>query len=99
MQRGGVSVCGTFANTNNSGPFTADYVAPAMVPPSGHVSVTAVSVTDNTKSAIATVTISAVSFTSHNYLVGKPKDSAAAVRRGSGFEQRHFSLLAETASL
>src|SRR6202035_4485183 len=50
---GGATACGTFANINNSA-LTADYVAPATVPPGGKVSVTVTSVIDSTKSASAT---------------------------------------------
>ncbi len=71
---GGASVCGSITS---SGPFTADYVAPATVPPGGKVSVIATSVTDNTKSATATVTISPITFASQNYPAGNTPDAVA----------------------
>jgi uncharacterized protein (DUF2141 family) len=74
---GGASVCGSMTNINNSGPFTADYVAPATVPPGGQVSVVATSVTDPTKSASASVTISPINFTSQNYPAGNSPDGVA----------------------
>ncbi len=82
---GGATVCGTLANINNSGPFTADYVAPATVPPGGKVSVTATSVTDTTESATAVVTISPINFTSIRYPAGNsPNAVAVADFNGDG---------------
>lgn len=74
---GGVTVCGSITNVNSSGPYTADYVAPATVPPGGKVSVTATSLSDPTKSASATVTISPINFTSLNYPAGNSPDAVA----------------------
>jgi hypothetical protein len=81
---GGAIVCGAFANLNNSA-LTVDYVAPATVPPGGKVSVTATFVTDPTKSATATVTISPINFTSVNYPAGSsPGAVAVADFNGDG---------------
>jgi hypothetical protein len=81
---GGATVCGAFANANNSA-LTADYVAPATVPPGGKVSVTATSVTDPTKSATAMVTISPINFASLNYPAGNtPEGVAVADFNGDG---------------
>jgi len=74
---GGAAVCGSITNVNNAGPFTADYVAPATVPSGGQVSVVATSVTDPTKSASATVTVSAIDFTTHNYSAGNAPNGVA----------------------
>jgi hypothetical protein len=74
---GGVTVCGSITNVNNSGPFTADYMAPATVPPGGPLSVVATSVTDPTRSASATVTISPIDFTTHNYPAGNTPNGVA----------------------
>lgn len=67
---GGPTVCGAIANVSNSGPFTADYTAPATVPPGGNVTVVATSITDNTESASCVVTIGAIDFTAQNYPAG-----------------------------
>ena len=81
---GGATVCGTFANINNSS-LTADYVAPATVPPGGKVSVTVTSTVDNTKSSTAVVTISPINFTSQNYSAGSsPNAVAVADFNGDG---------------
>ena len=67
---GGASSCGSFVNINSSNYSTAQFVAPDTVPPGGHVSVVATSVTDPTKSASLPVTISPISFISQDYSVG-----------------------------
>lgn len=64
---GGATVCGSIANVNNSGPYTADYIAPAAVPPGGTVTVIATSISDSTKSASCGVGISSTEFTAQNY--------------------------------
>ena len=76
---GDASVCGSFTNISNSGQYTANYVAPAAVPPSGQVSVVSTSVADPTKSASAAVTISPINFTSQNYPAGDNPDGVAVV--------------------
>lgn len=79
---GGAIVCGSITN---SGPFTADYVAPVAVPPGGNVTVTATSVTDNTKSASSTVTINPITFAPQNYPAGNtPVGVAVADFNGDG---------------
>jgi uncharacterized protein (DUF2141 family) len=74
---GDATVCGILTDINNAGPYTADYVAPATVPPGGKVSVTATSVTDNTQSATATITINPINFRSVNYPAGNSPDGVA----------------------
>jgi hypothetical protein len=64
---GGTSVCGSLTNISAS---SADYVAPAAVPPGNQVTVVATSVTNPAKSASAPITISPINFTSQNYPAG-----------------------------
>jgi hypothetical protein len=82
---GGTTVCGAITNINNAGPYTADYLSPAAVPPGAKITVTATSITDNTKSATASVTINATTFTSQNYPAGSsPTAVAVADFNGDG---------------
>lgn len=81
----GPAACGTVTNISNSGPYSADYMSPSTVPPGGPVTITATSVTDPTKSASASVTISPINFTSQNYAAGNsPAGVVVADFNGDG---------------
>ncbi len=57
----GSAACGSFSSSSTASGVATTYTAPATIPSGGSVTVTATSVTDTTKSAPATITITAAS--------------------------------------
>jgi hypothetical protein len=84
---GGATICGSMANaqTVDVDYFSVDYLGPAKVPPGAHVTITATSVADPTKSASVDVQISAITFSSSNIAAGSaPTAVALADFNGDG---------------
>jgi hypothetical protein len=84
---GGATICGSLANAQTVAVdyFSVDYLGPAKAPPGAHVTITATSVADPTKSASVDVQISAITFNSHNFAAGsRPSSLTLADFSGDG---------------